>query len=316
MTRADSVNQTYVRKYEELYRTKPASLIDIVHRFHSEEVCRDYLEHLRWPDGVCCIRCGSCDKISEITTRDQYHCMDCNYRFSVTSGTILDNTKLPLWKWFAATYLMIEGKKGISANQLKRTVGVTYKTAWFLCHRVREAMRDTEPDQLCGIIEVDETWVGGKQPGVGRGQSTNKTAVIGAVEREGKIRLQVIHARDRKTLHGWIHKNLADETEAIYTDEWPPYQGIADHNTRHETVNHSAKEWVRGQIHTNNVENVWSLLKRSIIGSFHKVSVKHLERYLDELEWRFNNRKNPYMFRDVLLRLLDRDALRYEELTA
>lgn len=316
MNRADSVNQTYVRKYEELYRTKPASLVDIVHRFHSEEVCRDYLEHLRWPDGVCCTRCGSCDSISEITTRDQFHCMDCNYRFSVTSGTIFDNTKLPLWKWFAAIFLMIEGKKGISANQIKRTLGVTYKTAWHLCHRVREAMRDTEADPLSGIIEVDETWVGGKQPGVGKGQSTNKTAVIGAVEREGKIRLQVIHARDRKTLHGWIRKNLDDETEAIYTDEWPAYYGIADHNTRHETVNHSAREWVRGQIHTNNVENVWSLLKRSIIGSFHKVSVKHLERYLDELEWRFNNRKNPFMFRDVLLRILDAEALRYRKLTA
>jgi transposase-like protein len=126
----------------------------------------------------------------------------------------------------------------------------------------------------------------------------------------------VIHARDRKTLHGWIRKNLADETEAIYTDEWPPYAGIGDHNTRHETVNHHAKEWVRGLVHTNSVENVWSLLKRSIVGSFHKVSAKHLERYLDELEFRFNNRKNPYMFRDVLLRVIDKTALRYDKLTA
>lgn len=313
--RADSVNQTYVRKYERLYRNKPASLIDIVHRFHSEEVCREYLEKLRWPDGVGCTRCGSCS-VSEISTRDQFDCNDCRYRFSVTSGTIFDNTKLPLWKWFAGIYLMIEGKKGISANQLKRTLGVTYKTAWHLCHRVREAMRETNPDQLSGIIEIDETWVGGKQRGVGKGGSTNKTAVIGAVEREGKIRLQVIHARDRRTLHAWIKKNIADETKAIYTDDWRSYKGIADHNTCHETVNHSIKEWVRGNIHTNSVENVWSLLKRSIVGSFHKVSVKHLGRYLDELEFRFNNRKNPYMFRDVLLRFLDKNALRYDELTA
>jgi transposase-like protein len=125
-----------------------------------------------------------------------------------------------------------------------------------------------------------------------------------------------IHARDRRTLHGWIRKNLADETEAIYTDDWSPYIGIGDENTRHETVNHSAKEWVRGQIHTNSVENVWSLLKRSIVGSFHKVSVKHLEQYLDEVEFRFNNRKNPYMFRDVLLRVIDKSALRYDKLTA
>jgi len=315
MNRSDSVNQTYVRKYEDNYRRAPASLIDVVHRFGSEDICREYLEKLRWPDGVCCVRCGSVS-VSEIHTRDQFDCNDCRYRFSVTSGTVLDNTKLPLWKWFAGIYLMIEGKKGVSANQVKRTLGVTYKTAWFLCHRVREAMREVESSRLSGIIEVDETWVGGKQRGVGKGQSTNKTAVIGAVERDGKIRLQVIHARDRRTLHGWIRKNLADETEAIYTDDWSPYIGIGDENTRHEAVNHSAKEWVRGQIHTNSVENVWSLLKRSIVGSFHKVSVKHLERYLDELEFRFNNRKNPYMFRDVLLRVIDKTALRYDKLTA
>jgi transposase-like protein len=311
------VNQTYVRKYEKLYRTKPATLVDIVHRFHSEEVCREYLEKLRWPSGVGCPKCGSCS-VSEITTRDQFDCNDCRHRFSVTSGTIFDNTKLPLWKWFAAIFLMIEGKKGISANQLKRTIGVSYKTAWFLCHRIRESMREVEGERLTGIIEVDETWVGGKQRGAGKHHwhTTNKTAVIGAVEREGKIRLQVIAARDRKTLHAWIEKNLDDATQAIYTDDWAPYIGIADENTAHETVNHSAKEWVRGFVHTNSVENVWSLLKRSIVGSFHHVSKKHLERYLDELEFRFNNRKNPYMFRDVLLRVLDGEALRYEKLTA
>jgi transposase-like protein len=315
MTAADLVNQTYVRKYEKLYRTKPVSIVDIVHRFHSEEVCREYLEKLRWPAGVCCIRCGSCS-VSEISTRDQFDCNDCRYRFSVTSGTIFDNTKLPLWKWFAAIFLMIEGKKGISANQLKRTIGVSYKTAWFLCHRIREAMRSMDADRLSGIIEVDETFIGGKvHRGKGSGHM-NKAAVIGAVEREGKIRLQVIAARDRATLHAWIKKNVDDKTEVIYTDDWAPYLGIGDEDTRHETVNHSAKEWVRGLVHTNTVENVWSLLKRSVIGSFHHVSKKHLERYLDELEFRFNNRKNPFMFRDVLLRVLEKDALRYQALIA
>src|SRR3990172_4737618 len=317
MNRSDSVNQTYVRKDEDKSRRPPASLIDVVQRFGSEEICREYLEKLRWPEGVACLRCGSLS-VSEISTRDQFDCNDCRSRFSVTSGTIFDNTKLPLWKWFAGIYLMVEGKKGVSANQVKRTLGVTYKTAWFLCHRVREAMRELNASQLSGIIEIDETWVGGKQRGGGKGHwhHTNKTAVVGAVERDGKIRLQVIHARDKRTLHGWIRKNVADETEAIYTDEWPPYAGIGDDDTRHETVNHRAKEWVRGLVHTNSVENVWSLLKRSIIGSFHKVSVKHLERYLDELEFRFNNRNNPYLFRDVLLRVIDKTALRYDKLTA
>lgn len=295
--------------------TANLNLVKLVERFHSEDVCREYLEKLRWPTGPGCPRCGSCS-VSEITTRNQFDCNDCRYRFSVTSGTIFDNTKLPLWKWFAAIYLMIESKKGMSANQIKRTLGVSYKTAWYLCHRIREAMRDADTSQLSGIVEVDETWVGGKQQKVGKGCSTNKTAVVGAVEREGKIRLQVVHARDKRTLHAWIKKNVADETEAIYTDDWRSYRGIGDHNTRHETVNHSIKEWVRGDVHTNGIENVWSLLKRSIVGSYHQVSVKHLAAYLEELEFRFNNRDNPFMFRDVLLRVLDKDALRYEKLTA
>lgn len=313
---ADSVNLTYVRKYEDKYRQQPASLIDVVHRFGSEDICRDYLEKLRWLDGKpVCPKCGA-TSVSHISTRHQYDCNVCRARFSVTSGTIFDNTKLPLWKWFAGIYLMLESKKSMSANQLKRTLTTTYKTAWFLCHRVREAMRDVASARLSGVIEIDETWVGGRQRGVGKGQSTNKTAVIGAVERDGKIRLQVIHARDRRTLHGWIRKNVADETEAIYTDDWPPYAGIGDDDTRHETVNHSAKEWVRGLVHTNSVENIWSLLKRSIVGAFHKVSVKHLERYLDELEFRFNNRHNQHAFRDIMKRLLLKEALRYQRLTA
>ena len=322
MTRADSVNQTYVRKYEKLYRTKPARLIDIIHRFHSEKVCRDYLEYLRWPDGVCCTRCGSCS-VSEISTRDQFDCNDCRYRFSVTSGTIFDNTKLPLWKWFAAIFLMIEAKKGVSANQIKRTLGVTYKTAWHLCHRIREAMGtdDFEP-ALLGVIEVDETMIRGRKRHREKGRRHGGTRadervwVAGALQRDGQIRLKHIPNVQKKTLHKFIREYVKDEAEAIYTDELRSYLGIADHDTRHETVNHSEYEWVRGDVHTNGIENVWSLLKRSIVGAFHKISVKHLDAYLEELEFRFNNRNNPFMFRDVLLRVLDRDALRYEELTA
>jgi transposase-like protein/IS1 family transposase len=313
---SDVPNLTYVRKYEKKYRREKASLIDIVHRFGSEEVCRDYLEKLRWEDGKPnCPKCGS-ESVSHITTRNQYDCNVCRFRFSVTSGTIFDNTKLPLWKWFAAVYLMMESKKSISANQMKRTLTTTYKTAWHLCHRIRQAMNDLHPEQLSGIVEVDETWIGGEQEGVGKGMSTNKAAVIGAVQRDGKIRLQVIKSRDRKTLHHWIAQNVADEAEAIYTDEWKSYRGIADHNTRHETVKHSAKEWVRGQVHTNTVEGVWSLLKRSIIGAFHHVSVKHLDRYLDELEFRFNNRFNQFAFHDIMKRLLTTSALRYQKLIA
>ena len=215
-----------------------------------------------------------------------------------------------------AIYLMVEAKKGVSANQIKRTIGVSYKTAWYLCHRIRNAMTEHNPEPLDGIVEVDETFIGGKRQDVGHGYKGNKTAVVGAIERGGSLRMQVVSARDRKTLHNFIRKNTAPNTEAIYTDDWPPYKGIADHDTRHETVNHSAEEWVNGDVHTNTVEGVWSLFKRSVMGSYHKVSHKHLDSYLDELEWRFNNRENPYLFRDTLLKLIKSENLPYEKLTA
>jgi transposase-like protein len=231
---------------------------------------------------------------------------------------------LPLRKWFIATYLICESKKGVSALQLKRTLGVAYKTAWYLCHRIREAVKDTDSSLLKGICEVDETYMGGKAKNMhkdvrarriqGRG-SVGKAMVLGAIERGGKVRLDAGITPDRETLKAFIAAKLADETTAIMTDDFPAYDGIADYNTRHETVNHSGKEWVRGDVHTNTMENVWSLFKRSIIGSYHQISVKHLDRYLDELEFRFNNRNNPFLFRDTLLRLLQSSNLEYKKLT-
>jgi transposase-like protein len=212
---------------------------------------------------------------------------------------------------------MIESKKGISANQMKRTLGIgSYHTAWYLCHRIRAAMTVDHPAPLSKIIEVDETWIGGKRKNVGHGYKGNKVLVAGAAQRKGEIRLEVIDDRTREVLNEFIKKHIADNAEAIYTDDWPAYKGIANKDTRHETVNHSENEWVRGDIHTNYVENIWSLLKRSLVGSYHQVSKKHLEAYLDELEWRFNNRENPYLFRDTLLKLIKSDNLEYKELTS
>lgn len=289
------------------------NLITLIERYGNEDKCRDYLEELRWPNGVACPRCGSMS-ISRIQKPRVFDCNSCRYQFSVTSGTIFHDSHLPLWKWFATAYLMIEAKKGISANQVKRTIGVSYKTAWYLCHRVRNAMTETTPKPLNEVVEVDETYVGGKAKGFGHGYKVNKAIVVGATQREGEARLEVVSGNDRKTLHDFIHKHTAPNTKAIYTDDWPAYRGIADHDTKHETVNHSAEEWVRGNVHTNTVEGVWSLLKRSIVGSYHKVSIKHLNSYLDELEWRYNNRDNPYLFRDTLLKLIQSGNLSYQEL--
>jgi transposase-like protein len=329
MTPSDSVNQTYVRKHQVKYKTAPASLIDVVHRFGSEEVCRDYLRKIRWPNGVVCYRCGS-DSVSEISTRQQFDCNACRLRFSVTSGTLFDNTKLPLWKWFAAAYLMVESKKSMSANQLKRTLGTTYKTAWYLCHRIREAMEtlDSGP-ALFGIIELDETMLSPRRRrvrhgGYWEGQTKSfagttgdqRTWVAGALQRNGQVRIRHIPNVKKETLHAFVKSVARDETEAFYTDELRSYMGIADDDTRHETVNHSAEEWVVGDVHTNGIENVWSLFKRSIVGAFHKISVKHLGAYLQEQEFRINNRHNQHAFRDVMRRLLAKSALRYEHLTA
>ena len=291
------------------------NLVALVEQFADEEKCQSYLEALRWSDGVQCPRCQS-KKVYRVQNREQYDCDGCRYQFSVTAGTIFHDSHLPLWKWFLAVYLMAEAKKGISANQMKRTLNISYKTAWYLCHRIRKAMQETTPSSLSGTVEVDETFVSGKKRHVGHGYWGNKATVIGALQRGGQIRLQVIPSTDRKTLHKFIHEQTAPETEAIYPDAWQAYQGIADEDTRHETVDHNQDEWVRGDVHTNGIENVWSLLKRSIVSSYHKVSKKHLNAYLDELEWRFNNRKNPYLFRDTIRRLIEAPALTYAELTA
>lgn len=289
-------------------------MMKLIDKFHSDEQCRDALEALRWPDGVTCPHCD-CKSMSRLQTHHIFECNSCGYQFSTTVNTIFHDSHLPLPKWFMAIYLMVESKKGISANQMKRTLNVSYKTAWYLCHRIRNAMTERNPEPLDGIVEVDETFVGGTTEGTGHGYKGNKAIAVGACERDGDVRLQRIDKRDKETLHAFIKNHIAPDTKAIYTDEFPAYKGIADHDTKHECVNHSADEWVRGNISTNNIEGVFSLFKRSVMGSYHKVSKKHLDAYLDELEWRFNNRENPYLFRDTLIKLIRSESLPYEELT-
>jgi transposase-like protein len=323
-------SQTYVRKYPTKYQKAHTNLLDVVARFGSEDVCRDYLEKLRWPDGqAICPRCESPATVA-VPSRHQYDCLTCSFRFSVTSGTLFDNTKLPLWKWFAAIYLMIESKKSMSANQIKRTIGTTYKTSWYLCHRIREAMETfDEGPALFGIIELDETLLkprkrhvehlrdGFKRGGGGMGPADKRVWVAGAIQRgTGQVRLRHIKNIKKETIHEFVRSVAKDETEAFYTDELKSYLGIADHNTRHETVNHAREEWVVGDVHTNSIEGVWGLFKRSIVGAFHKISVKHLDAYLQEQEFRINNRDNQHAFRDIMKRIMWKPALRYSALTA
>jgi transposase-like protein len=217
---------------------------------------------------------------------------------------------------------MCDSKKGISANQLKRSLGVSYKTAWYLCHRIRSAMTDENAPLLTGIVEADETYIGGKLTGfssraeAARARRSNKTVVLGVIQRDGQLRARVAPDASHDTIHAFLKDTVDPKAIAIYTDSHRSYRGIADDDTRHEWVNHSADEWVRGDVHTNTVENAWSLFDRGVYGAYHQLSPKHLQAYLDEFCFRFNNRENPYLFRDTLLVLLGGEPLPYERLTA
>jgi len=296
-------------------------LCELMEQYGDEQSCRNYLEHLRWPRGVHCPKCDG-EKISSILKRDQYNCDNesCRYQFSVTADTQFHDTHLPLVKWFLATFLICQSRKGMSANQLKRMLRVNYRTAWYLCHRIRDAMQAVPPvEKLGGTVEVDETFIGGRQRGwrkAGFGDS-NKQVVIGIRQRGGDLRF--FHAEDAKsgTLAKYIRENISKDVDVIITDEYRPYRKAVG-KARHETVNHSAKEYVRlgTDIHTNTVESAFSLLKRGIIGTWHRISAKHLQAYLNEMCFRFDNRKNPYLFRDTLLKLLRAEHLEYRQLIA
>jgi transposase-like protein len=289
------------------------NLMRLMDAYDTDKECRDALEALRWPEGVRCPRCDA-DKVYRAEPRKQFDCALCGYQFSVTSGTIFNDSHLPLPSWFVATYLICESKKGISANQIKRTLGVSYKTAWYLCHRIRAAMKDATPEMLRGIIEFDETYVGGKVRGRGAGFVKNKAIVVGAVERGGDIRIRVIKRRNKRAIQQFVKSVAHEDAEGFMTDEAYVYIGIGDADTPHETVRHKDEEWVRGDVHTNTVEGVWSLLKRSIVGSYHQLSAKHLPAYLDEISFRYNNRENAYLFRDTLTALINAEPMPYKDL--
>jgi len=285
--------------------------------FSTDEQCRAILKKLRWPIGIECIRCKS-NRVFEVATQKKFECVDCGYQFSVLTQTVFHDTHLPLETWFMAVLLLVEARKGMSANQMKRTLGISYKTAWYLCHRIRAAMSQAEKPMLDGTVEMDETYVGGRKRGRRyQGRKDHKECVIGIRQRGGDVRF--FHAEDARmgTLAKYIKENVSTDVDVIVTDDLPAYQkAVGAH--KHETVNHSAKEYVRfgTDIHTNTVENAFSLLKRGIIGSWHKISAKHLSAYLAEMEFRFNRRKNSDLFIDTLRHMITAPVLTFEKLTA
>ncbi len=293
--------------------TPNINLAQLTEQFGTDAKCRKALEQLRWKDGAECPRCAS--KATPIANRDQFDCDSCHYQFSVTSGTIFHDSHLSLWKWFITVALLCEAKTGMSACQIQRTIGVSYKTAWYLTHRIRAAMQEVAPKPLSGTVEVDETYVYGK-PRRWR-QQGKKQVVIGIRQRNGDLRL--IRAKDAKakTVRDIVNANIGGHVEVVMTDESMIYPFVLKNSpkNKHQTINHS-KEYAHGDVHTNRIESAFSLLKRGIVGTWHKVSAKHLPAYLGEMSFRFNNRKNPYLFRDTIIKLIQTSNVEYKELTA
>jgi transposase-like protein len=298
------------------------TLPDVVELFDTDEKCRELLERLRWPADPECPRCRT-RILARLDARLLY-CKDCDYQFSVTAGTIFHDSHLPLTKWFMAVLLLCEAKKGMSAHQLKRTIwGMhkgSYKTAWYLCHRIRAAMKEVDRPMMDGTVEVDETYVGGRPPrGSKPGRGTPKEVVIGIRQRGGDLRF--FHAADAKsgTLAKYIAENVSQDVEVMVTDEFTSYPGAMKKTgltAKHKTIKHKSGIYADGDIHTNTVESAFSLLKRGIVGSWHKISAKHLPAYLDEMTFRFNRRKNANLFLDTLRHMITAPVLTFEKLTA
>ncbi len=304
------------------------NLLDVYKELNTEAKCLAFLEHMRWPGGVKCLACES-QRITRITAkgklnkktgrrspdRELYQCNECRFQFTATTGTVYHDTHLPLAKWFIAIALITESKKGMSANQLKRALGVNYRTAWYLCHRIRKAMIEPNAPKLRGVVEVDETYIGGKQRGH-RGKLRNKDVVIGVRERGGDLRLVQTPDNKADTVYRVIADNVAKDAQGLMTDESTIYDFRLTQfkDVPHRQIKHRDKIYVQGDVHTNTVESAFSLFKRGLTGAFHKVSLKHLQRYLNEFSWRFNNRKNPDLFGLAVRRLALAGNLPYAKL--
>lgn len=274
--------------------------------FPDEDACRTYLIARRWPNGVKCPRCGNA-KVYPLASGFHWQCEVCaadGYRFSGIAGTIFENTNKPLRDWYRVTHTMLTSKKGVSALQIMRTMGFgSYKTAWYMCHRIRVALAEKDMDKLGGIVEVDETFVGGKaknrhwkkRDGKPGPTASGKAIVAGAIQRKGNVVARVIQNVRASTLQGFVNEAVSNKVSLLCTDQWVGYKGL-DKDYPHATVDHARRQYVVGAVHTQTIEGFWSIFKRGIVGSFHKVSAKYLPLYIAEFQFRYNNRFDDDIF--------------------
>ena len=300
------------------------NVTQLLDHFRDEATCKAHLEYKRWGGVPACHHCGS---IHVYRTNRGFKCAEklCGKKFTVISGTIYENTKLPIRIWFAAIYLCTSSKKGISSLQAARQLGITQKSAWFLLHRVREMLKEKAPQTLQNMVEVDETYIGGKMKNKHKSirnkahadnvsHVDNKTCVVALLERNNKVRTHV-HANKSITLKDMVRLHV-DKSARVFTDSLNAYKGLDKEFAEHQIVNHNEEEYVRGEVYTNTVEGFFSILKRGIYGIYHQVSPKHLQRYCDEFALRYNTRKIADDERfDISVKNADRLRLKYKDLT-
>lgn len=304
---------------------KFSNLIELLDYFKDEVTCSKYLATIRWNGNIQCPYdgCGH-NKVFEFSNGKMYKCAKCRKQFSVRIGTIFQDSKIPLRKWFASIYLITSHKKGISSLQLAKDIGVQQRTAWFLNQRVRHAFgMNPSTEQLTGDIEADETYMGGAEKNKhkskrvkgtqGRSVKT-KTPVAGVIQRGGELRAQIVENTQGKNLRPFVIKNIAAGSN-LHTDEWWGYKGLSE-IYQHHVVLHNCKEYVRGNVHTNTLEGFWSLLKRGINGIYHSISDKHLQKYIDEYVFRYNTKLlDEYTRFNALLKKTN-NYISYKQLTS
>jgi transposase-like protein len=279
----------------------PRTLLEAVRYFADPQVAHDFFVGLRWPNGAACPRCGNA-LVSFMPKYLRWHCNDCRRQFTAKTGTVFEDSPIPFTKWLPAIWLLTANRNGISSCELARALPVTQKTAWFMLQRIRLALSDNEPEKLSGTVEADEAYIGGdwkkmsnrrrkKLQDAGHTIFSSKQQVLGMIERKGRVRAYTVRDRTAKSLLPKLVDSI-HPSATLYTDNANFYRHINEYFLRHATVNHAVLEYVRGDVHTNNIEAFWAVLKRTIGGTYTHVDPRHLDRYLAEQVYRFNEREN------------------------